>query len=336
MKPSDDMKTRFLDMQQHPENYTDDQLEAMMAELDQPVDAEAAWEEFSKKNIAADTTSKTHKVSQKHSALRWWWAVAAIIAIAFGVWTLMPSLNRLADRQLAENTEKETVSVSNEKNIDDKPQSTTTLADNTKLNNEEQFLAQNTETSKGKPTAKPTTKPIDKAAGHAAKDGAANELAEEMTTEEEGSTFAVNPYNIIIGNPGNMVAGGLSGTGAAYRGFGSSSSASVHYDGDHIYEGPEQMPSFPGGDEALYQWVYDHMQYPEECKEQGIQGRVMVQLVIGKDGSIESAQAPRSPHEALSKEAIRLVKSMPKWVPGRHNGRMVRSYLYLPITFRIQ
>ena len=335
MKPSDDMKTRFLDMQQHPENYTDDQLEAMMAELDQPVDAEAAWEEFSKKNIAANTPAETPTKSPKHSALRWWWTAAAIIAIAFGVWTLMPSSNRVADRQLAEHTGEEVEKVTGEEVVDDKPQSTTTLADNTKLNNEEQFLAQNTETSKGKPTAKPTTKPIDKAAGHAAKDEAANELAEEMTTEEEGSTFAVNPYNIIIGNPGNMVAGGLSGTGAAYRGFGSSSSASVHYDGDHIYEVPEQMPSFPGGDEALYQWVYDHMQYPEECKEQGIQGRVMVQLVIGKDGSIESAQATRSPHEALSKEAIRLVKSMPKWVPGWHNGRIVRSYLYLPIAFRI-
>ena len=334
MKPSDDKKTRFLDMQQHPENYTDEQLEAMMAELDQPVDAEAAWEEFSKKSIATNCPTETSTKSPKHSALRWWWTAAAIIAIVFGVWAFMSSPGKEADKQLAEHIGEEVKTVTGEEVVDNNPPSATEFAENAKQNDivaEEKLLAQNADKSKGQST----TKPADKAAGHAAKDEAANELAEEVTTEE-GSTFSVNPYNIIIGNPGNMVAGGLSGTGAAYRGFGSSSSASVHYDGDHIYEVPEQMPSFPGGDEALYQWVYDHMQYPEECKEQGVQGRVMVQLVIGKDGSIESAQAPRSPHEALSKEAIRLVKSMPKWEPGRHNGRMVRSYLYLPITFRIQ
>ncbi len=331
MKPSDDKKTRFLDMQQHPENYTDDQLEAMMAELDQPVDAEAAWEEFSKKNIAANTPAETPTKSPKHSALRWWWTAAAVIAIAFGVWAVMSSPNKVADRQLAENTDKETVSVSNEKNIDDKPQSTTTLADNMKLNNEEQFLAQNTERSKDKPVPKPA----DDGAGHDAEDKSTKELAEEASAEEV-ITLTDPPIHIITGGQGNMVAGGLNGTGAAYNGFGSSSSATLNYGEDHIYEVPEQMPSFPGGDEALYQWVYDHMQYPEECKDQGVQARVMVQMVIGKDGSIESAQATRSPHEALSKEAIRLVKSMPKWEPGRHNGRIVRSYFNLPIAFRIQ
>ena len=340
MKPSDDKKTRFLDMQQHPENYTDKQLEAMMAELDQPVDAEAAWEEFSKKSIAANTPAETPTKSPKYSILRWWWTAAAIIAIAFGVWAFMSSPGKEADRQLAEHTGEEVEKVTGNEVVDDNPQSITEIAEDAKQNDivaEEKLLAQNADKSKGQST----TKPADKAAGHTAKDEATKELAEEASTEEEGITLSESPNNIFIGGQGNMmagnaVAGGLSGTGAAYNGLGSSSSASVHHDGDHIYEVPEQMASFPGGDEALYQWIYDHMQYPEECKEQGVQGRVMVQMVIGKDGSIESAQATRSPHEALSKEAIRLVKSMPKWEPGRHNGRIVRSYFNLPIAFRIQ
>ena len=335
MKPSDDKKTRFLDMQQHPENYTDEQLEAMMAELDQPVDAEAAWEEFCKKNIATDTPAEPPTKSPKHSVLRWWWTAAAVIAIAFGVWAFMSSPGKVSDRQLAEHIGEEVEKVNGKEVVDDKPQSIMEIAENAKQNDivaEEKLLAQHIERSNGKPTIKPA----DNDAGHTAQDGTRKELAEDASTEEEVIILTDPPINIITGGQDNMVADGLSSTETASGSFGSSSSASVNYGGDHIYTGPEQMPSFPGGDEALYQWVNEHIQYPDVCKEQGIQGRVMVQLVIGKDGSIESAQATRSPHEALSKEAIRLVKSMPKWVPGRHGGRIVRSYFYLPIAFRIK
>lgn len=333
MKPSDYKKTRFLDMQQHPENYSDEQLEALMAELDQPVDAEAAWEEFSKKSIAANTPAETPTKSPKYSILRWWWAVAAVIAIVFGVWAFMSSPGKEADKHLAEHIGEEVKTVTGEEVVDNNPPSATEFAENAKQNDivaKEKLLAQNTERSKDKPVPKPA----DDGAGYDAEDKSTKELTDEASVEEV-ITLTDPPIHIITGGQGNMVAGGLSGTGAAYNGFGSSSSATLNYGEDHIYTGPEQMPSFPGGDEALYQWIYDHMKYPEECREQGIQGRVMVQMVIGKDGSIESAQATRSPHEALSKEAIRLVKSMPKWEPGRHNGKIVRSYLYLPITFRI-
>ncbi len=106
-------------------------------------------------------------------------------------------------------------------------------------------------------------------------------------------------------------------------------------DDNHIYNYPDQMPSFPGGEEALYQWIYDHTQYPAECKEQGIQGRAMAKFVVEKDGSIGQISITRSPHNALSDEAIRLLKSMPKWKPAQHNGKTVRSYYHLPVMFSI-
>ena len=106
-------------------------------------------------------------------------------------------------------------------------------------------------------------------------------------------------------------------------------------DDNHIYELPDQMPSFPGGDEALYQWIYDHTQYPEECKEQGIQGRALAKFVVEKDGSIGQISITRSPHNALSDETIRLLKAMPKWKPAQYNGKTVRSYFNLPVMFWI-
>lgn len=104
---------------------------------------------------------------------------------------------------------------------------------------------------------------------------------------------------------------------------------------EQIYVGPEVMPSFPGGDEALYQWIYDHMQYPEACRQKDIQGRVMAKFVVEKDGSIGRVSITRSPDIEISSEASRLVLSMPKWNPGKDGGKPVRSFYNLPIMFRL-
>ncbi len=106
-------------------------------------------------------------------------------------------------------------------------------------------------------------------------------------------------------------------------------------DDDKIYNIVDEEASYPGGFEALYKWLNDHLKYPEECKAKNIQGRVTIQLVIKKDGSISDIKALKSPNALLSKEAIRVVKAMPKWSPAKVKGKVVRSYFRLPINFRI-
>lgn len=98
----------------------------------------------------------------------------------------------------------------------------------------------------------------------------------------------------------------------------------------------EQKPSFPGGDEAMYKWLSDHINYPAQASEEGIQGRVIVQFDVSKTGAIENVKIARGRHQALDKEAMRLVKSMPTWQPGRNNGQPVKVTYTLPITFKLQ
>ncbi len=97
----------------------------------------------------------------------------------------------------------------------------------------------------------------------------------------------------------------------------------------------EQAPQFPGGDAALYGWLARNISYPAEAVEGNIQGRVIVQCVIEKDGSIGEVKVVRGKHPALDKEAVRLVKSMPKFTPGLLSGQPVRVWYTLPITFKL-
>ena len=98
----------------------------------------------------------------------------------------------------------------------------------------------------------------------------------------------------------------------------------------------EQKPSFPGGEEAMYKWLSDHINYPPAASEDGVQGRVVVEFVVSKTGSIENVKVVRGRHQALDKEAIRVIKAMPKWIPGRNNGQPVKVTYTLPVTFRLQ
>lgn len=105
--------------------------------------------------------------------------------------------------------------------------------------------------------------------------------------------------------------------------------------GDEIYVAVEQQPQFPGGEGAMYKWVSQNMRYPATAQENGVQGRVTVRFCVEKDGSISNVKVIRSVDEALDKEAIRVVRTMPRWIPGRNNGQPVRTYYTIPITFRL-
>ena len=106
-------------------------------------------------------------------------------------------------------------------------------------------------------------------------------------------------------------------------------------DNDSIYNVVSENAEFPGGDVALSDWMRKNMKYPEECRKQGIQGRVVISFVVNKDGSIVDLETVRSPHPALAEEGLRVVKSMPKWEPAKENGKVVRSRFNIPIMFRL-
>ena len=104
---------------------------------------------------------------------------------------------------------------------------------------------------------------------------------------------------------------------------------------DRIYEMVEENAKFPGGDQACYKWLSEHQKYPKKAMEEGIQGRVFVSFVVNTDGSIVDVKVTRSPDPVLSKEAIRVVKLMPKWIPAKQGGKTVRSRFLLPLMFRL-
>ena len=104
---------------------------------------------------------------------------------------------------------------------------------------------------------------------------------------------------------------------------------------ERVFVDYETSAEFPGGAEAMYKWIADHIKYPEECKAKGIQGRVTLSFVIEVDGSVTNVKALRSPDDRLSQEAIRVVSAMPKWKPATQMDKPVRCNYRLPITFRL-
>ena len=104
-------------------------------------------------------------------------------------------------------------------------------------------------------------------------------------------------------------------------------------DADGIYDVVEEMPRFPGGDNALFNWIEDNLRYPEKAAKDDIHGRVIVSFVVKADGKLDGVMVRRSVHPALEDEAIRLVKAMPKWEPGRQRGEAVPVRYFIPIKF---
>lgn len=98
----------------------------------------------------------------------------------------------------------------------------------------------------------------------------------------------------------------------------------------------ETMPSFPGGDAALFKYLSDNIKYPVIAQESGVQGRVICQFVVNRDGSIVDIEVVRSVDKSLDAEAVRVIKSMPKWSPGKQRGKSVRVKYTLPVNFRLQ
>ncbi len=103
-----------------------------------------------------------------------------------------------------------------------------------------------------------------------------------------------------------------------------------------VFDVVEEQPSFPGGQGALMAWLRDNIKYPVVAAENAIQGRVIVQFVVGKNGSISNVKVVKSVDPSLDKEAVRVVSSMPNWTPGKQNGTSVNVRYTLPVTFKLQ
>lgn len=104
---------------------------------------------------------------------------------------------------------------------------------------------------------------------------------------------------------------------------------------DMVFDVVEVMPQFPGGQIAMLKYIMENIKYPEQAMKEGIQGRVTVRFIVEKDGSISDVKPVLSVHPLLNKEAVRVVKSMPKWSPGKHNGKPVRVRFNLPVMFKL-
>ena len=106
--------------------------------------------------------------------------------------------------------------------------------------------------------------------------------------------------------------------------------------GEDIFVVVEDQPEFPGGPEALMKFIGENVKYPKEAQENGIQGRVIVNFVVNKDGSLSDMKVVRGQDASLDAEAIRIISTMPKWKPGMQRGEAVNVRFTLPITFRLE
>ena len=107
-------------------------------------------------------------------------------------------------------------------------------------------------------------------------------------------------------------------------------------DPNKAYDAVDEMPQFPGGPSALFEFLSKNIQYPKEAEDANLQGRVIVSFVVEKDGSVSNAKVVRPIDPLLDAEALRVVNSMPKWIPGKQNGEAFRVKYTIPVTFRVE
>lgn len=105
---------------------------------------------------------------------------------------------------------------------------------------------------------------------------------------------------------------------------------------EKVFDMVEQMPQFPGGQTEMMQYISKNMKYPTIAQENGTQGRVTCQFVVGADGRVRDVNVLRGVDPYLDKEAIRVIMSMPKWIPGKQNGKAVSVKYTIPVMFRLQ
>ena len=104
---------------------------------------------------------------------------------------------------------------------------------------------------------------------------------------------------------------------------------------DEVFMVVENMPEYPGGNEAMFAFFAKNMKYPADAQKNKVQGRVFVTFIVDKDGAITDVQVVKPAYPSLDAEAVRLVKMMPKWKPGTQRGVPVRVKFTLPVVFKL-
>lgn len=108
------------------------------------------------------------------------------------------------------------------------------------------------------------------------------------------------------------------------------------YKHEKVYESVEQMPEYQGGQQELTNFLVKSIRYPLEAHQNGIQGKVFVEFVVGKDGAVKDVKIAKSVDPALDAEAVRVVSNMPKWIPGKEKGKQVAVQYTIPINFALK
>jgi periplasmic protein TonB len=102
-----------------------------------------------------------------------------------------------------------------------------------------------------------------------------------------------------------------------------------------VFSFVQQKPEFPGGDKALFKYIADNINYPKEAKINGIEGTVVVKFVVKSDGSLTKIKIARGIGGGCDEETVRLINAMPKWIPGKNNGKVVNVSYSLPVKFKL-
>jgi len=113
------------------------------------------------------------------------------------------------------------------------------------------------------------------------------------------------------------------------------SQAVITHEGSEVFLVVEQMPEFPGGVAEMFKFLRENVEYPVEAQLQGIQGRVVCQFIVNSDGSISDIKVLISERSMFDSEAIRVIRAMPKWTPGKVNGEAVNTTLTIPVRFTL-
>jgi len=105
---------------------------------------------------------------------------------------------------------------------------------------------------------------------------------------------------------------------------------------DKVFDVVEQMPEYPGGMQALFEFISQNIKYPADAQKQKVEGRVLAKFVIETDGSISDIEVVKNAFPSLDAEAVRVIQAMPKWIPGRQKGQAVRVKFVMPINFSLK
>ena len=169
----------------------------------------------------------------------------------------------------------------------------------------------------------------------------AESLSNVIESESEALVSKVMPAVKAQADGAEMVATEMAATDAASvkaeaeaQPAADAPEAIVPGDDDKVYDIVEQQPEFPGGPSAMAKWLGDNIKYPVEAAKKGIEGRVIVQFVVGSDGTVSDAVVRRSVDPLLDAEALRVINAMPAWTPGKQDGKPVAVRYTIPVTFR--